>query len=204
MKILFCLLTGYVFGLISPAAIISKIKNTDLRNVGTQNLGATNTFLSVGKKFGVLVMVIDVLKSFFAYKLCRFLYPGLAISGILAGIGAILGHIFPFYMKFKGGKGLAAYAGLVLAYDPLIFLILLLICTTLIVVVNYSIAMPMSAALLFPILCAYKTQSVLISLLAALAGVIIVISHFEIVLRIKRGEESKVRDVIREKVFNIT
>lgn len=204
LKILFCLLIGYVLGIISPAALISKIKNTDLRNVGTKNLGATNTFLSVGKLCGVFVMIVDVSKAFLAYKICRFLFPQIAFSGIVAGIGAIIGHVFPFYMKFKGGKGLAAYAGLVLAHDPVIFLLLLVICTTLMVVVNYSVAMPISAAVLFPILCALRTHSFWIAFFALIAGLVIVTSHFEIVLRIKNNEEMKVRDVIKEKVFNIT
>lgn len=204
MKYLLSLLIGYVFGLINPAALVSKIKNTDLKSVGTKNLGATNTFLSIGKTFGLLVMVIDVSKAYFAYKLCRFLFKELAISGILAGIGAILGHIFPFYLKFRGGKGLAAYAGLVLAHDPWTFLILLIFCTALMIAVNYSIAMPVSAAVSFPILCALKTQTLAVTLFAAFAGVIILVSHFEIALRIKNKEEAKVRDIIKEKVFNIS
>jgi len=203
MKILFCLIIGYAFGLVSPAALISKIKNTDLRTTGTKNLGATNTFLSIGKLHGVLVMAIDILKSFLACKICRLLFPELMFSGILAGIGAILGHVFPFYMKFKGGKGLAAYAGLVLAFDPKIFLILAIICTILMVIVNYSVTMPLTAAVLFPVFAVWQTRSVGVFFTALLAGAVIAISHFEIVLRIKNKQEEKVRDVIKEKIFNI-
>jgi glycerol-3-phosphate acyltransferase PlsY len=201
MKILLCLIIGYAWGLISPAALVSKIKNTDLRATGTKNLGATNTFLSIGKLCGVLVMCVDILKSFLACKICRFLFPELLCSEIWAGIGAIIGHIFPFYMKFKGGKGLAAYAGLVLAFDFESFLILAIICTFLMIIVNYSVAMPISAAALFPVLAALKTHSWGAFLIALWAGIIIVISHFEIVLRIKNNEEEKVRNVIKEKLF---
>ena len=198
------MLLGYAFGLISPAAFVSKIKNTNLKNVGTKNLGASNTFLSIGRTWGVLVMIIDIFKAFCAYKLARIAFPQLAFSGILAGIGAILGHVFPFYMKFKGGKGLAAYAGLILAFDPSMFWCLLVICITLMLLVNYSVVVPMTSAVLFPIFCIMRSYSASIVLCAALAGGIIAVSHFEIVLRIKNKEEQKVRDVIKEKVFNIT
>lgn len=203
MKILFCLIIGYAWGMISPAALVSKIKNTDLRTTGTKNLGASNTFLSIGKQYGFFVMCVDILKSFFACKISRILFPDLLFSGIAAGVGAVIGHIFPFYMKFRGGKGLAAYAGLVLAFDHRIFLMMALICTTLMVLVNYSIAMPLSAAVLFPVFTLLKTRSMLVFAWSLLAGVIIVISHFEIVLRIKNNKEDKIRDIIKEKIFNV-
>ena len=79
----------------------------------------------------------------------------------------------------------------------------MLICTTLMVAVNYSVAMPMSASVLFPVLALLKTQSFAVFGAAALAGIVIAVSHFEIVLRIKRGEEEKVRDIIKKKIFNI-
>ena len=105
---------GYLIGCLSPAAWVSKKKHVDLTQEGTKNLGATNTAIVLGKKAGIFVMVFDIFKSFLSYRLARYLFPRLAIAGILACIGAILGHCFPITMGFRGGKGLAAFGGLMM------------------------------------------------------------------------------------------
>ena len=115
---------GYSFGCINPAAALAVRKKKNLREIGTKNLGATNAAVAFGKKYGVLVMVIDILKSFISVKLARILFPQLYIAGLVAGGSAVMGHIFPVQMKFKGGKGLAAFGGLILAFDPMMFLML--------------------------------------------------------------------------------
>lgn len=126
MAYIFSVIIGYLLGCLSPAALISKIKRKNLRKNGTGNLGATNVMLNFGKRFGALVMLFDIFKAFAAYKLAELLFPSAAFVGIAAGFAAVVGHVFPFYMKFKGGKGLAAFAGMVLAYNPWLFLFLLL------------------------------------------------------------------------------
>ena len=127
MRHIISLLIGYLFGTLNPAALLSKIKKKDLRRVGTNNLGATNVMLNFGKKYGALVLVLDMAKTVIACMIARLAFPSSHTATIVTGIGAILGHIFPFYMKFKGGKGLAAFAGLVFAFDPLVFLIMLIV-----------------------------------------------------------------------------
>lgn len=104
MAVVCSIIIGYLLGCISPAALVSKIKNKDLRKSGTGNLGATNTLLVFGKSWGVCVMLFDVAKAFTACKLARWLFPSLPIAGMLAGSAAVAGHIYPFYMKFRGGK----------------------------------------------------------------------------------------------------
>ena len=118
------LLIGYLFGGLNPAAMVAAVKKVNLRERGTKNLGATNVTLTVGMRYGVAVMLFDVMKAYISVKLARLLFPKAAAAGLLAGCGAVVGHIYPVYLKFKGGKGLAAFGGMILAMDPVLFLIL--------------------------------------------------------------------------------
>ena len=118
MRVIVSLTIGYLMGCISPAAIISKIKNVNLRETGTKNLGATNTALVLGKRAGMMVLIVDILKSIMSAKLVKVLFPQAVCAGMIACIGCILGHCFPIFLGFQGGKGLAAFAGMVLEYNP--------------------------------------------------------------------------------------
>ena len=118
MQVIISLIIGYLMGCISPAAIISKIKNVNLKETGTRNLGATNTTLVLGKRAGVVVLVVDIMKSILSAKLVKLLFPHAVCAGMIACIGCILGHCFPVFLGFQGGKGLAAFAGMVLEYNP--------------------------------------------------------------------------------------
>lgn len=201
MEILLCLLLGYLLGCLNPAALLGKLKNIDLRQVGTRNLGGSNVLLSIGKFSGLLVMVLDIAKGYFSVKLARALFPLLSVAGLLAGIGAILGHIFPFYLQFRGGKGLAAFAGVVLAFDPWIFLILLTIGIVAILIVNYAYAMPMSAGFLFPVFAWLRSRSIAVFLLSAISGALIVVKHWGNIARAHSGGEMPIRQFLRESFF---
>ncbi len=197
MEYLICILIGYLLGCLSPSALIAKIKHTNLRSRGTQNLGATNVSLVIGKKWGVLVMLFDIAKSYFACKIAERIVDEPHI-GLVVGLFAVAGHIFPFYMHFKGGKGLAPYAGLVLAYNPWVFLILLITCTTLLIIINHGFAMSYSAAILFCILATlHSNGNVWVFLLTAMAGGLIMWKHAENVKNIKSESEIKIRDYIK-------
>ena len=92
MKVIVILTIGYLIGCISPAALLAKRKNVDLKKEGTKNLGATNTALILGKASGIFVMLIDILKSILSAKLTQMLFPQISYAGMLACIGCILGH----------------------------------------------------------------------------------------------------------------
>lgn len=187
---------GYLIGCISPAAWLSKKKNVDLTKEGTKNLGATNTALVLGKASGIFVMLFDVFKSFFSFKLAKYLFPHLAIAGIIACIGAILGHCFPVTMGFHGGKGLAAFGGLVLAYKPWMFVAIVLPGIILMTVLNTGVAVPMLASVMFPILVYMESQRWDEVITVVIACVIIVIMHWE---NLKRACAKK--DVVNTKEF---
>ncbi len=152
MNWIFSLLLGYCFGNLSPAYWVAKQKNVDLKKEGTGNLGATNTTFVLGKKAGIFVLCFDMAKSMVAYRLARRFFPQLAIAGILACIGVIIGHCFPVFLNFQGGKGLAAFAGLVLAYNPLHFLMILVSGVAAMLFFDTGVAATMLGTCLFPVL----------------------------------------------------
>ena len=199
---LVCLAFGYLLGCVNPAAGLAKKKLVDLKAVGTKNLGATNATLILGRKCGVIVMVMDIAKAFLAARIAKWLLPKLAIAGLLAGCGAVLGHVYPFHLGFRGGKGLAAFGGLILAYDPVMFLILLALCVVLMLIVNSGSAVPMTASVLFPVAAGLHSQSLTVFAIAAQISALVAVKHWSNVLKALRGEDIKVRTFLAEKVFS--
>ena len=121
---LVCVLLGYVFGLFQTAYFYGKFKGIDIRTKGSGNAGTTNTLRVLGTKAGIIVLIGDILKTAAAIALTRaVIIPGREemeyLLVIYTAAGAILGHNYPFYMQFKGGKGIAATAGLLFSFHPL-------------------------------------------------------------------------------------
>lgn len=111
LEILFIIM-GYLIGAISPSYFFGKwLKGVDIRKIGTKNLGASNTYLNVSKIAGVITGLFDVGKGFLALFIANFFVSNM--FAYTAGLAAVIGHIFPFYLHFKGGKGAATCAGLV-------------------------------------------------------------------------------------------
>lgn len=197
MEIIICILIGYLLGSLSPAQLLGKRKNVDLRQTGTHNLGASNTVLVLGKGYGFFVMVVDIVKAYISAKLAKYIFPKLMVAGMLAGLGAVLGHIFPFYLKFKGGKGLAAYGGMVLAFKPGMFLFFVVTGLALMVIFNVTVVLPIYAALLFPVLVWFSTKDLAMVLVAAAASVVLILRHLGNVQKARRGEDLDVRAYLR-------
>lgn len=192
MNFLLCSAMGYFLGTINPAYIFGKLRGFDIRRRGSGNAGATNVTLVMGKAAGALCAVLDILKSFFAYKLARLLFPMLTYAGILAGCACVLGHIFPAWMGFAGGKGLACMGGLVLAYDAKLFLLLLVIEVILTLLVNYICFMPLSLCVVLPIIYALQTGNAAGTLLLASLIPVVVYKHLPNLRRILAGQEARV------------
>ncbi len=123
MERVICLAIGYVFGLFQTAYFYGKAHGIDIRQHGSGNAGSTNTLRVLGTKAGLIVLAGDCLKCMAAVWIVRLtfgrMYPDMVyLLCLYAGAGAILGHNYPFYMNFKGGKGIAATAGLILSFHP--------------------------------------------------------------------------------------
>lgn len=115
------LLIGYIFGLFQTGYILGRLKGIDIRQYGSGNSGTTNASRVLGKKAGIMVYIGDCLKAIICCTLIRVLFHGIApdMVGLLvlyAGFGVVIGHNYPFYMNFKGGKGIAATSGAVIAF----------------------------------------------------------------------------------------
>lgn len=123
MERIICLVIGYVFGLFQTAYIYGKLHGIDIRNYGSGNAGTTNTLRVLGIKAGLLVLLGDIVKCILAVVVTGVVFgkthPDMIyLLKLYAAMGAILGHNFPFYLHFKGGKGIAATAGLILSFHP--------------------------------------------------------------------------------------
>lgn len=121
MERIICLVAGYLFGLLQTGYFYGRLNKIDIRNYGSGNSGTTNALRVLGKKAGAVVFFGDFLKAFIPCMAVRILFrerPEIAYLFMLyTGLGVILGHNYPFYLKFKGGKGIAATAGLIVALD---------------------------------------------------------------------------------------
>lgn len=126
-----CVLIGYVFGLFQTSYLYGKMKGIDIREHGSGNAGATNALRTLGKKAGAITFFGDCFKCVFAVAAVRLLFANYGdpaenmgvLLGMYASMGVILGHNFPFYLDFKGGKGIAATAGVFVSLDPILMLI---------------------------------------------------------------------------------
>lgn len=125
---LFCVLIGYIFGLFQTGYIYGRIKGIDIREHGSGNAGTTNALRTLGTKAGVVTFMGDCLKCILAVITARLIFSQgyaslMPLLTVYTGLGVVLGHNFPFYLKFRGGKGIASTAGLILTLDPVLSLI---------------------------------------------------------------------------------
>ena len=200
MKYFICILLAYLIGSLSPSALLAKIKHKNLKKEGTGNLGATNTTLVFGKMFGFLVMVLDIFKGFLAVKITAWIVPEVEWLAILAGFCAVIGHCFPFYLKFKGGKGLAAFGGVILAYNPLFFLFVLTTGVVIVLLIISGTALSYYAALAFPIYVAITNPSVLVLAICIVMSLFMMIIFIPNLKKAIKGQEHKSRDFFKKSI----
>ena len=201
MEVFLSLILGYAMGCLNPAAWIGKKNHIDLKQAGTGNLGATNTTMVLGRKAGAFVLIFDVAKSFLAARLARWLLPQLAVSGMLASIGVILGHCFPITMHFSGGKGLAAFGGMMLAYNPVVFVIVVLSGIGIMVLLDIGVAAPLLGTVMFPALTFLFSHDVPSTVCAVIASVIILYTHLDNVNKTRAHSDVTVKNYFRDVLF---
>ena len=189
MDVLYSAIIGYLIGGVNPAYLISKHRGFDIRKRGSKNAGASNAVILMGKKVGVLIALFDIVKAYLAVSFVKMLFPKTAIAVVVAGIFSILGHIFPVFMKFRGGKGLATLGGVIFAFHPLVFLCLLLAELILVLIVDYICIVPITASVAFPIIYGSMTDDPLGALLYGALAIVIFYKHTENLKRIRNGTE---------------
>lgn len=185
-----CISIGYFIGSLNFGVIISRIYGQDIREKGSGNAGATNMMRVYGKKASALTLACDAMKTIVAVLIARFLVLGY-IGAYIAGISAIIGHAWPIYFKFKGGKGVAAISAFCLITEPWIFLIELVIF----VVILFSFKMvslgSVSIALIFPFMVFLFRGAGIHVVLALLAAALVVFLHRQNIVRIFNHTEHK-------------
>ena len=149
--VILCILFGYVIGCINPSYIIGRIKGIDIRKTGSGNAGASNALITMGKKIAIFSGLFDIAKATAAYLLAPLIFRDVVLASEIAGVACILGHMFPFYMKFKGGKGLACLGGVLIAIDWRLFFAMLAVEILLCIWIDYICVVPITASILIPI-----------------------------------------------------
>lgn len=187
---LFLLFLAYIIGSFPTALVIGKgIFKKDIREFGSGNLGGTNAFRVLGWKAGVSVMIVDLLKGTLASSLSYFY--GFGAYGLLFGLLSIIGHVYPVFAGFRGGKAVATSGGVILFYNPLLFL-LMFICFLLVLFVSRYVSL---ASVITPIAgftYTLTTEDVTLKLILFLMMVFIIFRHHSNLTRIKNKTEPKV------------
>jgi glycerol-3-phosphate acyltransferase PlsY len=190
MSYLLSAVMGYLVGTVNPAFILAKLHGFDIREKGSRNAGASNALLLFGKARGALCAVFDIAKAAFIIWLTGHIFAPDNTFAVTA-TACILGHIFPFYMRFKGGKGLACIAGTVLAYDLKVFAVMLAAELIIALATNYICFVPITASVSFPVVYGVMDRDIWGALLLAVVAVVVFCKHLVNLRRIRVGREAR-------------
>ena len=207
-KRLICLAIGYVFGLFQTGYFYGKMHNFDIRKHGSGNAGSTNALRTMGIKAGLITLLGDCFKCVFAVLLVRWIFSYFGDQSILpllsmyTGFGAVLGHNYPFYLKFKGGKGIAVTSGMILATDLRMAAVCLLVFIVVVAITRYVSVGSLTVTVLFMIQLViagqmgqfHMTQNHLWEMYAV-CGLFVLSAFFKHranIVRLKNGTENKI------------
>jgi acyl phosphate:glycerol-3-phosphate acyltransferase len=194
MTLLYLLLiiASYFIGAVPTGVILAKaFAGRDIRQEGSGNIGATNVTRVLGKKVGALTLVGDLLKGFLP------VWAGAAITGsvnvaCLMGLAAFLGHLFPIYLGFKGGKGVATALGVFLFFSPVVILIEVVVFAASVAIWKYVSLGSMLAAGTMPVLLYLLSYPMPVVYLSIIFAILIIIKHSSNIQRLMNGTENKV------------
>lgn len=210
VKFLSIAIISYLLGSLNFSIILSRsLTKKDIRESGSGNAGATNMLRTYGKKYAALTMLGDVFKVFIAVAIAfailqvdfkyLFVFPRdagdqtvLVFQKEFAGFFCLLGHIFPCFFKFKGGKGMAACTGMVILVDWRIALILFVIFAAIVAISKMISLGSVTIAVLFPVLITCFYKNLFLTLIAVLFAVIVITAHRENIKRLIKGTENKI------------
>lgn len=186
------LLVSYVFGATPFGYLAGRMRGMDIRQHGSGNIGATNAFRVLGKPAGITVFVLDFLKGLVPVLAAAKIIPDMPLAPILAGIGAILGHNFTFWLGFRGGKGIATSAGVLLALLPVAMLAGLIVWFALFFSTRYVAVASIGAALAIPIVTGLRhTGNRPLLVFAIAVAALAIIRHRSNIQRLIAGNENR-------------
>ena len=193
MKYILVIALGYLLGCSNMAKYIAAMKKVDLTAGGSGNPGASNAVILMGWGAGVLVAIHDIGKAALAVILARLMFPGAPLIGAAAGVAAVLGHIYPFWMKFKGGKGFASYLGMTIALHWKFAIAVLLLVVVVTLITDYIVAATTTTIVLVPIGLGILTHSLILPLILLIASLVIAWKHKDNYVRMYNGTEIRFR-----------
>ena len=189
MGYIIVILAAYLLGSSNMAFYISKLKHVDARSGGSGNLGASNATLLMGWWAGILVAIHDIGKSALAVILAKLLFPELEHIGAVAGVASVLGHIYPFYLKFQGGKGFASYLGMTLALNWKFALVIMVLVVVVTLVTDYIVMGTTLTIISTPAYLGWTSGSLILALILCIATAVIIYKHRMNYVRIWKGTE---------------
>lgn len=201
MKELLLIAIAYLIGSIPTALLISKrFFGIDIREYGSGNMGATNTFRVLGSKYGTIVMIIDILKGMLAVALFNllpyYIHNEWDRTNLMVGLGlaSVLGHIFPIFAQFKGGKGVATLFGMILAVQPVIAASCVGVFLLVLFLTRYVSLSSILAGIALPIcvLWIWNDDVLLYRIFAVLVAAMIILTHQKNIIKLLRGNENRV------------
>lgn len=213
MNEFFLIILAYLIGSIPTSLIVSRSQfNIDIRDYGSGNAGATNTFRVLGSKWGTLVMIMDMLKGLIAVKLALllpyYIDNDFQLTNFQIGLGlaAVLGHIFPIWAEFRGGKGVATLFGLVIGISPWTALSCIGVFLLVLYLTRFVSLSSILASMAFPIfiLIVFNVDNTAYRIFAIAVALLVIMTHQKNIGRLLSGSENKVpifknRDKRREK-----
>jgi len=195
-NIIICLFFGYIFGCFSTGFLIGKIKNVDIRQYGSKSSGTTNALRTLGAKAGILTLLGDMLKAIIPILLVQHvIFPDpeyVKLLTLYTGLGVVLGHNYPVWLKFRGGKGIAATAGAMASFDPWLIPVGLPLFVITVAITRYVSVGSLLIASLFPIWIAVRYPGEIHMLSVALIYTVLAfIKHRSNIQRLINGTENK-------------
>ena len=201
MKELLLIILAYLIGSIPTALIISKkFFGIDIRDFGSGNMGATNAFRVLGPKYGTLIMVLDILKGMIAvglfYFLPYYLTNELERTNFMMGLGlaAVIGHIFPVFANFKGGKGVATLLGMLIAVQPFVALSCVGVFLVVLFLTRYVSLSSILGAIMLPVcvLWIWNEHELSYRAFALIVALLVIITHQKNISRLLKGAENRI------------
>ena len=192
---LLCAVVGYFLGCHNLAHRLAQRRGFDIRTVGSNNPGASNTVITMGWKAGIMVGIHDAAKAFIPAHLASLLFPELALAAPIAGVAAVLGHIFPLPLRFRGGKGFAPYIGMILAVNWKFALVIMAVTVLITIITDYIAIGTFTTVISFPVYSALMMRHYLTAIVVAAASAVVIYKHRENIVRIATGKEIGLRRV---------
>ena len=184
MGYLFAILGGYLLGCSNMAFYLEKITKKSVRGGGSGNLGASNAVIRLGWLAGVLGGAHDIVKALLAVYITKWLLPGQEYAAAAAGVACVRGHIFPFYLKFRGGKGFASYVGMIFALDWKISLAIILMIFVVTLITDYIVAATVMTTVSAPLSLGLCQRKWILAMILLIASGVILYRHKENLVRI--------------------